>query len=214
MTLSQGWAQLPEWWMEITPHHTLDAEQDEARRRRDKQEADMYAHLAAQADELHPDAANYKLGDNGELLDQDGNEINVEEDDGSGKSKYTRSPKTGEWMLDGKPLFGRQFKPVEVPEGYAPGGSFEYNNSGGKSGSSDLAWVMNSKSTLKSTSSAPGQESYGHQDNNWKKPDWMKVKLKSTDAGGNIRKGDYTQTEGKITMATQKAPSVPLKSTT
>ena len=30
------------------------------------------------------------------------------------------------------------------------------------------------------------------------------VKLRSTGAGDNIRQGDYTQHEGKITMATQR----------
>ena len=177
--------------MEITPHNTLDIEEDETRRQRDKERADMYASLAAEADMLHPDAANYKLGDNGELLDKDGNEIKVDEDGGGGTSKYTRSPK-GEWLLDGKPLFGRQFKPGEVPEGYTAGGGY---GGGSGNGSSDLDWVANSKSGLKASSSSD----YGHKDNNWKKPDWMKVKLKSTDAGGSIREGDYTKSEAKIT---------------
>lgn len=158
---------MPEWWMTITPHDTLDVEQDMAKRMHDEKEAAMFAQLAAQDVLLHPDAANYKLGDNGELLDKDGKEIVVDLAGGGSSTTYTRAPKTGEWLKDGKPLFGRQFKAAGTPEGYVPG---EYDGKG----SSDLAWVASSKSGLKSAAS--GATEYGHKDMNWKQPDWMKVR--------------------------------------
>lgn len=142
----KGFAQLPEWWMEITPHNTLDREEDVAKRQHDNQEARMYRNLAVQSDweQANGENSNYSLGENGELIDKKtGKPVET-----GGDSGYTREEKSGEWLKDGKPIFGRQF------------------NAGGESPSS-----------------------YGHQDMNWKKPDWMKVKLKATGTGDAMRKG-------------------------
>ena len=153
----KGFAELPQWWLEITPHDTLDVEKDAERRQVDSKEAAMYAALAAKAD-WEKKYADYKylLGDNGELLDKEtGNPVET----GAGTG-YTRS-ENGEWMKDGEPLkVGRQFKPGEVPIGYVPGG-YDPSLSPGVTIKDQVA--------LKS----PG---YGHKDMNWKKPDWMKVR--------------------------------------
>lgn len=139
----KGFAQLPEWWMEITPHNTLDIEGDEVNRFSQKKQAMMYKDLAAKSDwEQANGESKYTVGKNGELIDKEtGKAIET-----GGDSGYTRDEKTGEWSKDGNPIFGRQFN-----------------------------------------SSSSG---YGHQDVNWKKPDWMKVKLKSSGTGDAMRKGD------------------------
>lgn len=108
----KGFAQIPEWWMEITPHDTLDVDEDAAKRMSASKEAQMYADLAAKSD--REQAGSAKL--NGAFLD--------------------------------------------------------------------------TKSKLKASSpSSGGGVGYGHQDMNWKKPEWMKTKLKTTDAGAAMRKG-------------------------
>ena len=102
----KGFAQLPEWWMEITPHNTLDREEDKAKRQHDTQEARMYRDLAAKSDwEQANEDSKYTLGKNGELIDKGtGNPIET-----GGDSGYTRDEKSGEWLEDGKPIFDSQF---------------------------------------------------------------------------------------------------------
>ena len=67
-------------------------------------------------------------------------------------------------MKDGKAIFGRQFS-VEIGSSYDP--------------SKFATGVHRDQVALKSVAT-DGAE-YGHKDNNWKKPDWMKVKLKKTE---------------------------------
>jgi len=137
----KGFAQLPEWWLEITPHDTLYPNEDEAKRHHDGQEAMMYKHLAAKSDWEQANESKYSVGENGELIDKKtGKPIEI-----GGSSGYTRDEKSGEWFKDGKSMFGHQ--------------------------------------------SAGSSSAYGHQDMNWKKPEWMKHKLKASDTGENMRKG-------------------------
>jgi len=170
----KGFAQLPDWWMEITPHDTLDVEEDAMKRKHQSQEAMMYRNLAAKSDWEQAnggiDHPLYTLGKNGELIEKETGKVIAEsttsESAGSSSSPaYTRDEKTGEWLKDGQPIFGTNT-------------SRQFNNNTGKGG-----------------------PEYGHKDVNWKKPDWMKVKLKGTGKGDTIRKGDYTQFEGKISGA-------------
>ncbi|KAG7368910.1 hypothetical protein IV203_031653 [Nitzschia inconspicua] len=150
----KGFAQLPDWWLEITPHNTLDIEQDAKKRDNDYQEAIKYAELAAKAD-WEQQFGHLELTDDGNLIDKNTGET-VEEGDSTG---YTRNEK-GEWMKDGKPIFGREFK---AGEGIYDPSKF-------------AAGVDRNSTELK----AVGAE-YGHKDNKWKKPDWMQVKLKKTE---------------------------------
>jgi hypothetical protein len=64
-----GVGRLPEWWMEITPHYTLDLEQEEARRALEDQMAFYYSQMAAADDAgiLGPDGKP-KLGSDGKPL--------------------------------------------------------------------------------------------------------------------------------------------------
>ena len=107
----KGFAELPEWWLEITPHGTLYPDEDEVRRHNASQEARMYKNLAAQSDWEQANKEKYSLGENGELIDKKtGKPIEI----GSG---YTRDEKSGEWLKDGKAIFGRQFKTsVSTPD--------------------------------------------------------------------------------------------------
>ena len=153
----KGVAQMPDWWMEVTPHNTLDIEQDETQRKKEYEEAKKYAELAAKAD-WEQEFGHLELNDDGTLLDKNTGEA-VEE----GSGGYTRNEK-GEWMKDGKQIFGRQFS-VEIGSSYDP--------------SKFQTGVHRDQVNLKSVNT-DGAE-YGHKDNNWKKPDWMKVKLKKTE---------------------------------
>jgi hypothetical protein len=144
----KGFAQLPEWWLEITPHNTLDVDEDTKQRNHDYQQAMKYAELAAKAD-WEQQFGHLELTEDGNLFDKNTGEL-VEEGEATG---YTRDDKGG-WMKDGKPIFGRQFKAGE--------GSYDP--------SKFAACVHRDSTELK----AAGAE-YGHKDMNWKKPDWMKV---------------------------------------
>jgi hypothetical protein len=149
----KGFAQLPDWWLEITPHNTLDIEEDARKRDHDYQQALKYAELAAKAD-WEQQFGHLELTDDGNLIDKNTGEP-VEEGETTG---YTRDEK-GEWMKDGKPIFGRQFK---VGEGsYDP--------------SKFAAGVHRDSTELKAAGAG-----YGHKDNAWQKPDWMKVSSQRT----------------------------------
>lgn len=108
----KGFAQIPEWWMEITPHDTFIPDEDEAKRINASKEAKMYKDLAAQSDWEEKNESKYAVGENGELIDKKtGKPIEI----GSG---YTRDEKSKEWMLDGKPIFGRKLNTTETSAGY------------------------------------------------------------------------------------------------
>jgi len=150
----KGFAQLPDWWLEITPHKTLDIEADAAQRKHDYKEAARYANLAAKSDwEQQQANSKYTLGENGELLDKETGKP-VETGEGSG---YTQNEK-GEWLKDGTLIFDRQFKPGE--------GVYDPSNF--------AAVVGKDPAELKTASLA--HRAASDED----KPDWMKVKLKTT----------------------------------
>ena len=48
--LPRGVARLPQWWLEVTPHRTLNIEAEEFRRKAEEEQAVMYANLAAKHD--------------------------------------------------------------------------------------------------------------------------------------------------------------------
>ena len=89
--------------MEITPHNTLDTEEDAVKRKNAKQEAMVYKDLAAKSDweQLNVDS-KYTVGEKGELIDKEtGKPIET----GGSNSSYKKDEKTGEWLKDGKPVF-------------------------------------------------------------------------------------------------------------
>jgi hypothetical protein len=89
--------------MEITPHNTLDTEEDAVKRKNAKQEAMIYKDLAAKSDWEQLNVDNkYTVGENGELIDKEtGKPIET----GGDNSSYKQDEKTGEWLKDGKPIF-------------------------------------------------------------------------------------------------------------
>ena len=102
----KGFAQIPDWWMEITPHDTLYPDEDEVQRQTATQEAKMYKDLAAQADWQEANASKYELGPNGELIDKKtGNPIEI-------GGAFTKGE--GGWMKDGKEMFGGDLKKVSA----------------------------------------------------------------------------------------------------
>ena len=106
----KGFAELPEWWMEITPHETLYPDEDEVKRHNATQEAKMYKDLAAKSDFVEKNESKYAVGENGELIDKKtGKPIEI-----GGNSGFTKNER-GEWMKDGQQMFGRPLNPVATP---------------------------------------------------------------------------------------------------
>lgn len=107
----KGFAQIPEWWLEVTPHDTLYPDEDEVKRHNADIEAKMYKDLAAQSDWVEKNESKYELGPNGELIDKKtGKPIEI-----GGNSGFTKN-KSGEWMKDGKTMFGGELKKVSTPQ--------------------------------------------------------------------------------------------------
>ena len=101
----KGVAQLPEWWMETTPHDTIYP---------DGEPGTLDTALGHKSEWEKENEAKYIVGENGLLLDKKtGDPIDTGE--GSG---FTRDEKTGEWMKDGKRMFGRQIKSSVVSPTY------------------------------------------------------------------------------------------------
>ena len=110
----KGFAEIPEWWMEITPHNTLYPDEDEVKRHNASQEAKMYKDLAAKSDFVQANESKYALGENGELIDKKtGKPIEI-----GGNSGFTKNEKSGEWMKDGEPMFGRKLNHVSTSTSY------------------------------------------------------------------------------------------------
>lgn len=166
--LPRGAGRVPEWWLEITPHDTLYLAEDEAQRKAAYEEKVKFARLAAEQDLLQ------KYG--GEGFPNwnpatDGPRTNDEEKEWVSKG-YQRNEKN-EWIDDsGVPLEGRQFK-GQMPPGYLPG-EYIQDFQGGSIGHGGLNPAKYERD----------------KDKDWKKPDWMAVKLRSTGTGGAIRQGD------------------------
>lgn len=111
----KGFAQLPEWWMDITPHNTLDIEGDAAKRFSERQQAMIYKDLAEKADleEKNGLSNKYRKGENGELIDNaTGKTIDPKFD-----SRFSQDKK-GDWFLDGKPIFGAQYVSIAAGNSY------------------------------------------------------------------------------------------------
>lgn len=183
--LPKGVGRVPEWWLEITPHNTLFLEDDEARRYAEKEEAKRFEKLAALQDLMD------KYG--GEDFPDwnpatDGPRTKEEEEEWVSKG-YKRNEKE-EWVSEeGAPLEGRQFK-GQMPPGYSPGNHV-------KDDGADGAGL--GKGNLKSNGGKYERDAAKA----WDKPDWMKVKLRSTGTGGAVRNGDavdrpITKGDGKV----------------
>ena len=199
-SLPKGVGRVPQWWMEITPHNTLDLDEDERRRRIEYEEAVMYAKYAAEDD------YQQRYGEGGYDPSQHGPGGPGGAGWEGGKGGYQRGPGK-QWEEGATGPEGRQFKPGQAPPGYQSGQGGYYDPSrfagDGKrySGVAGAGSLDYGQGELNKT----GYGQYGRDENiNWEKPAWTQIKLRSTGTGSAIRKGDYQVTEKPITQATSR----------
>lgn len=225
--LPLGVGRVPAWWMEITPHYTLDLEEQEARRGVEDQMAFYYAQMAAADDagmldangkpKLGPDGKPLTWGNNGWA----GRSANSNGDGGAGgvvgPGGRTFAPGTAvinpAMFGIGKsdPDYQNYLTGAKLPPGYLEkmaefAAQYHANNSGESSGmANNLAQTDYGR--------------YGRQaENPAFKPAWAKLKLRSTAHGSALRYGIDASPEktarrvvenDKLTVAT---PAPPLES--
>mmetsp|Transcript_13147 Transcript_13147/g.29883 ORF Transcript_13147/g.29883 Transcript_13147/m.29883 type:complete len:264 (-) Transcript_13147:337-1128(-) len=203
-------AQIPLWWMEITPHNTLDVEDEKTRRLYEERMALLYAEQAEEDAEK------------GMMFDIDGNPLTEEEASVAASTGHSgwkgRQDKSGE---DGdgeeKPLRimfgGRNFKPGSPgwdPRQWgidADDEDFEQYQTGAKLPDQYVTAMTNyAKATGKYRD--PGADYgkglrstegvYGRMGENPEfQPEWAKKKLRSTTQGQTIRHGIYNDSPNK-----------------
>jgi hypothetical protein len=192
--LPKGVGRVPEWWMTVAPHDVLIVEDDIARKHAQLEEEKKFARLAALQDLLD------KYGGEG-FPDwnpsKDGPRTKEEENEWVSKG-YKRNA-TNEWInSEGKPLEGKAFQGT-VPPGYVPGDFIKDDGTGG----AELdQGTLNSNKYERDKSAA------------WDKPDWMKVKLRSTGTGGAVGHSEtveqpITKSDGTVISRAQATPEQP-----
>lgn len=202
-------AQIPSWWLELTPHDNLDVEDEKTRRLFEERMALWYAEQAEE------DAAK------GLMFDIDGNPLTEEETSvvsSQARSKWAgRQDKSGQGGEDGNdgPLSimfgGRNFKPGS--EGWDPrqwdidadDPDFDQYKTGAKLPQQYVDAMSNyAKATgkykapdygkgLRSTKAMYGEMGAKAEF----KPDWAKKQLRSTGGGAAIYKGIYNDSPNK-----------------
>lgn len=200
--LPAGVGRVPLWWMEITPHYTLDEEDEEARRTAEDHMAFYYMQLAAADDAgiIMPDGTP-KLGPDLKpmtwtpLTPWNGR-TTTGTTEAAGLGPGGRNFKPGHAVLDPKlfnimesdPDYHAYLTGAKLPPGY-----FEKM---GELASSDLGGTEGIMNNLKQTDYGR----YGRQAETPNfKPDWAKKKLRSTATGTNIRQGQYDDSPNKHT---------------
>jgi len=178
--LPVGVGRVPKWWMELTPHYTLDLEEQEARQKAEEEMAVYFANMNAASD--------------AGMLDSDGKPL-----PGWEKWNSSGSGGSGGWGGSGGRNFSAggssQFDPkwfgideshpdyqayltgAKLPPGYEEMMA-KYRSSGDSSIYNNLQ-----------------QTNYGQYGRQAEKPQhqpsWVKMKLRSTKQGSAIRKGQY-----------------------
>jgi hypothetical protein len=209
--LPAGVGRVPRWWMEITPHYTLDEEEAEARRLAEDQMDYYYMQLAA-ADEaglLNVDGTPKEGVDwtswtpstpwNGRSAK--GGSANALVQTGRGGGGRNFQP--GHSVIDPKifgiyindPDYHAYLTGAKLPPGYFEKmGAFAKCEEGGAQG------ILNN---LKQTDYGR----YGRQaEAPTFKPDWAKKKLRTTSTGANIRQGQYDDSPGKFSNRRRVQP--------
>jgi len=192
---------LPRWWLEETPHYTLDLDASAARKLAEEQMEHYYAQMAA--------------ADDAGLLDADGNPIlgpdgkPVSGGWGGANGWAGRGPGGDVGFGPGEPgPLGRSFVPGQVtPESLKMLG-FEESHPDYRSFLTGAKFPPGywEKLTELGYSTGPGfsannlaQTDYGRYGRQAEKPkhtpSWMKAKLKSTTHGSAIRSGHYEEIE-------------------
>lgn len=207
--LPVGVGRVPKWWMEITPHYTLDEEDAEARRLAEDQMDYYYMQLAA-ADEaglLNPDGTPKEGADMSSWAPS--NPWNGRSGGGNAhataKTPGGRNFQPGQAVIDPKifgiylndPDYKAYLTGAKLPPGYFEKmGEFARCTEGGAQG------ILNN---LKQTDYGR----YGRQAETPSfKPAWAKKKLRSTSAGTNIRQGQYDDSPNKHINRRRVQPQV------
>lgn len=216
--LPTGVGRVPAWWMEITPHYTLDEEDEQARRTAEDQMAFYYMQLAAADDAgiILPDGTP-KLGP--DLKPMSWTPVtpwNGRAPAGgatpTGMGPGGRNFKPGHPVVDPK-LFGIHESDPDY-RAYLTGAKLPpgYFEKMGELASSELGGTEGILNNAKQTDYGR----YGRQAEAPSfKPAWAKKKLRSTETGANIRQGQYDDSPNKHYVnrrrveASEKAPKIP-----
>ena len=194
--LPKGVGRLPEWWLEISPHDTLFLKEEEAKKKAEEEEAMKFAQLAELQDLMDKyggeDFPNWNPMTDGPRTKEEEKEWL--------SNGYQRNEKK-EWVShDGTPLQGRQFQ-GKLPPGYQPGGYVKDDDDAEEGESEGGQGTLNSTKYERDKSTT------------WDKPDWMKVKLRSTGTGGSIRHGEAVERpiikgDGKVVLESRSIEEV------
>lgn len=181
-SLPVGVGRVPAWWMELTPHYTLDLEEDANRRLHEEQEALYYAQMAAADDERIRGEWKSNWGGrsaNGGSDGQGGEPLFGGRNFQPGSDGW--DPK--EWGVEpSDPDYKSYLQGAKLPQSYIDA----MKAFGGQHG------IKYDASNLKQTSkygSAGGMPDFT--------PAWAKKKLRSTGQGAAIRHGIYHDSPNK-----------------
>lgn len=213
--LPKGVGQLPTWWMELTPHHVLDLDEEASRREQEEKMARYFAEMALKDAEA----------EGGEQFDEHGNPIAPGsagwKSNWAGRGSGKNGSGGGDNESDFHKIFGgRNFTPGSPSwdpkqwgikendpdyKSYLSGAKLppEYtdalrNYGATKTGVTHPEWVMNAFLRSSNDSGGGGHGVYGRQAETPKhQPAWAKKKLRSSTAGANIREGKYNDSPNK-----------------
>ena len=200
--LPPGVGRVPQWWMEVTPHYTLEEDDQEERRLQQDRLAyyGMQLEAAHAAGVLNPDGTP-KLG--ADLRPMAWTPLTTwNKLDASSASNMSQAGSGERNFKPGQPVIDPQmFGIAETDPDYQayltgaklPPGYFEIMGqmmATAENGGTTEGILNNLKQT--------DYGRYGHQAENPRfKPAWIKKKLRSTDIGANIRQGQYDDSPNK-----------------
>ena len=182
--LPRGVGRVPEWWMELTPHYTLDLEEDENRRQMEEQEALYYAQMAA-ADDARM-AGEWKSNWGGRSANGD----NGGDDGGISSLFGGRNFQPGssgwnpkEWgIAENDPDYKAYLTGAKLPQSYIDAMKAFAGQAGLKYDASNLKHTGKYGSAAERPAFTPA---------------WAKKKLRSTGQGAAIRHGIYHDSPNK-----------------
>jgi hypothetical protein len=195
--LPRGVARLPEWWLQLTPHHVLDLEEDSHRKEQETQEVLYYAQMAAADDGRL--AREWKSNWGGRSSSGgSGSDGNGSTALFGGRNFQPRSdgwdPK--EWGVDANdPDYKSYLTGAKLPQSYIDA----MKEFAGQVGLTYDASQLNHTAKYGSSASKPAFV-----------PVWAKKKLKNSSQGNAIRQGYYNDSPNKhIKRRVEAAESMP-----
>lgn len=188
--LPVGVGRVPQWWMEITPHYTLDLEEDQQRREMEAKMSVFFAHMAAAEDAgmLGPDGVPVGGWNSSGWQGRGswGGRSGGADGEGGDEGPTGRNFKIGNLPPFDPKLFGIREDDPDY-QAYLTGAKLPpaFLEMMEKYRRGDTDWASNLKQT--------DYGRYGRQAEKPEfKPAWMKKKLRSTQHGSQIRKGVYS----------------------